>query len=87
MTDASIRAAVLDAVAKVAPEAVPASIRPDVPLRDQVDLDSMDFLNLVIELDAALGVDVPEADYGKLATVDSATDYLAARLRENAPRS
>ena len=45
--------------------------------RDQLDLDSMDLLNFVIGLHTALGVDIPEADYSKLATLDGCVDYLA----------
>jgi acyl carrier protein len=73
-----VRTAVLRALGEVAPEADPAAIRSDVPIRDQVDIDSMDFLNFVIELHRSLGVDVPEADYAKLATVDGAVTYLEA---------
>ena len=51
-----------------------------VPLRDQLDIDSFDFLDVVIRLHDKLGVDVPEADYQNLATLDSAIDYLASRL-------
>jgi acyl carrier protein len=56
------------------------SIRSDVPLRDQVDIDSMDFLNFLIELNHDLHVDVPEVDYAQLRTLDTAVPYLAARL-------
>ena len=50
------------------------------PLRDQLDIDSFDFLNVVIRLHDKLDVDVPEADYQKLATLDAAIDYLASQL-------
>jgi len=80
MTPAEIRSTVAQALAGVAPEIDVASLRPDVPLRDQVDLDSMDFLRFVVELHRQVGVDVPEADYQKLATLSGAVDYLAARL-------
>jgi acyl carrier protein len=72
---------VLRALADVAPEADPAMLRPDRPFRDQVDLDSFDFLNFMIGLHAQLGVDVPEADYPKLASLEAAVDYLDARLQ------
>jgi acyl carrier protein len=49
-------------------------------LRDQFDFDSMDTLNYAIAIHRELGVDVPEADYSKLASLDSAADYLLARL-------
>ena len=50
-------------------------------MREQLDIDSFDFLNVVIGLHEALGVDIPEADYPKLATLDGAIDYLDAARR------
>ena len=79
MTRAELEAAVLKAVADVAPEVDVASLRRDVPLRDQVDLDSFDYLNFFVALHKASGVDVPEADYRKLATIKDAVNYLAQR--------
>ena len=77
MTADEIRGAVLGAIHRVAPEADPASLEQDVPLREQLDIDSMDFLRFVTELNKSLGVDVPEKDYPRLATVDGCVDYLA----------
>lgn len=74
----AIRAAVLRALQRIAPEIDPATLRPDVSLRDQVDLGAMDFLNFVIALASSLGVEVPESDYRQLATLDGAVAYLAA---------
>ena len=76
-TDDDIRAAVLHALSRIAPEADPATLRSNESLRDQVDLDSMDFLNFVIGLAQSLGVQVPEADYPQLATLDGCVAYLA----------
>ena len=73
--------AVLAALASVAPEADPNAIDPKQPLRDQLDLDSMDFLNFIVALHHDLGVDVPERDYGKLATLESAVAYLMGTMR------
>ena len=80
MTRAEVRERVLQALANVAPEADAASLRPDRSLRDQVDLDSMDFLRFAIEVHRLCGVDVPEADYPRLATLDGAVEYVASRL-------
>jgi acyl carrier protein len=80
MTSDEIRQAFLDALADIAPEGDYARLKPDLPLRDQLDIDSYDFLNVVVALHERIGVDVPEADYQKLATLDSAVSYLAARL-------
>jgi acyl carrier protein len=65
---------------KVAPEADFASLSVEAPLREELDIDSMDFLNFVTELHARTGVDVPESDYAKLATMRGCLDYLMARL-------
>jgi acyl carrier protein len=78
VTRDALRATVLRVLGEVAPEADPAALRPDVALRDQLDLDSMDLLNFLIGLHEALGVDIPEADYPRLTTLDACVDYLAA---------
>lgn len=78
MTPDDVRRIVLDEITKIAPEADPASIEPEVNLREQLDLDSMDFLNLAIALHRRLGVAIPEADYPKLATLGGCVAYLSA---------
>lgn len=82
MNENEIRATVLDALAGIAPEADAATLDPGVNLRDQLDIDSMDFFNLMLTLHARLGVDIPERDYPQLTSLDSAVRYLSARLRE-----
>ena len=79
MTRDELRATLLRALGEIAPEADLAALRADVAFRDQLDLDSMDLLNFVVGLHAALGVDIPEADYPKLATLAASVDYLDAR--------
>jgi acyl carrier protein len=77
--DSDRRAAVLRVLGEIAPEADLSSLKPDVAFREQLDLDSMDVLNFVVGLHAALGVEIPEADYPKLATLDACVEYLASR--------
>jgi acyl carrier protein len=74
-----LRATVLRVLGEVAPEADLTSLEPDVAFREQLDLDSMDILNFVVGLHAALGVEIPEADYPQLATLDACVGYLASR--------
>jgi acyl carrier protein len=81
MTDEEIRARVLEVLARIAPELDPAELAPGGNLRDQLDVDSMDFLNFVIGLHQAFGVQVPETDYRKLLTLDDCVSYLAARVK------
>lgn len=80
MTPEEIKSCVLDALLAIAPEADASSIAPTVPLRDQLDLDSFDFLNVVIALHKALEVEIPESDYARLATLDGAVAYLTEQL-------
>lgn len=76
-----LRATVLRVLGDVAPEADPATLRADVAFREQLDLDSMDILNFVVGLHDALGVEIPEADYPKLTTLDGCVEYLGKRSR------
>lgn len=87
MTRDEIRTTVVGVLRTIAPEVDVEHLEPDVPLRDQIDLDSMDVLNFVVGLDAALHVSVPEADYSKLTTLDGCVDYLASALARGGPRS
>lgn len=82
MTAASreqIKAVVIDTLAAIAPETDFATIALREPLRAQIDIDSFDFLNVIIRLSERLKVDIPEADYGELATLDGMIDYLAKK--------
>ena len=78
MTRAEIQNKVKQALVSVAPELSTVSIAPDVALREQVDLDSMDFLRFVMELHRQFGIEVPEADYQNLVTLTGIADYVAA---------
>lgn len=69
----------LAALTRIAPEVDAATLRGNEPLRQQVDIDSMDFLNLIIELHRDLGVEIPESDYAELTTLDDMVKYLSAR--------
>ena len=80
MTTEQIKAAIHASLHHIAPEADPASLDPDLDLRDQLDIDSMDFLNYVLGLNQATGVEIPERDYPKLASINDATAYLGAHV-------
>jgi acyl carrier protein len=81
VTESQLKEAVLQALFSVAPEAEGEPLDPASSLRDQLDIDSMDFLNFLVALKAAVGVEVPEADYAQVATLDACVSYLAARQR------
>ncbi|MDO9216504.1 MAG: acyl carrier protein [Lacisediminimonas sp.] len=75
-----LRQVVLETLRTIAPEVEPASLQDDAPLRDQVDLDSMDWLNFLVRLHQRLQVDIPEADYRQLSTLNRLLSYLTAKL-------
>lgn len=73
------RAALVEALADIAPEADLATIGPKEDLRELLDLDSMDFLSLVADLSERLGTDITEAEYPELDTLDQAVDLLVRK--------
>lgn len=81
MTKDAIREIVLHVLGQIAPEADMSQIKPNLRIRDQLDIDSMDLLNFVVGLHKELQVDIPEADYPKLATLDGCVDYLAVEKK------
>ena len=81
MTDDEIKALVLRELGKIAPEIALDQIDPAVELREQIDLDSMDLLNLMIAIHQTTGVDIPEADYPQMASLNGCVAYLRARIK------
>jgi acyl carrier protein len=78
MTETELREVVLRVLGSIAPEADLNRLKPQTRIRDQLDIDSMDFLNFVIGLHQELKVDIPERDYGQLATLSGCLAYLTA---------
>jgi acyl carrier protein len=72
---------VLELVTEIAPDVDAASVIPGIDFRDQFDFDSMDTLNFAIALHRELGVEVPEAEYAQLASLDKCVAYLAERVK------
>ena len=80
MTREDIVEAVKDIIRTIAPDEELSGLKPDLRLRDQIALDSMDFLDIVMELRKRYGVQVPEEDYKELATLDGCVAYLGPKL-------
>jgi acyl carrier protein len=72
---------VLDLLTEIAPDVEAASVIPGIDFRDQFDFDSMDTLNFAIALNRDLGIEVPEADYAQLASLDRCLAYLGPRVK------
>ena len=79
MTRDEIREVVLRVLGRIAPETDLNAIDPVVSLRDQLDIDSVDFLNFVIGLHKELRVEIPDADVSKLSSLDGCVNYLVSR--------
>ncbi len=83
MTDNEIKSLVVGELKKLAPEVDADQIDPAIDLREQIDLDSMDLLNLMIAIHEATGVDIPEADYPQMATLNGCVAYLPAASKQS----
>jgi acyl carrier protein len=79
ISESAIREIIFKALKKIAPEANPQDLAPGENLREALDIDSFDFLNLLIGLHESLGVEIPEADYSKLTTLSDLVSYLSQR--------
>jgi len=80
MNDTELLAVLIETLQSIAPEVEGSELRPDRPLRQQVDLDSMDWLNFLIGLSERLKVSIPEADYRRLVTLSDLVTYLQGRM-------
>lgn len=80
MNETEIRTIALSTLKSIAPEVEADELRGDRPLRNQVDLDSMDWLNFLLGLHEKLKVEIPEADYARLVTLDDVVAYLRKKL-------
>lgn len=79
MSEEAIRREVVAVLKSIAPEVEESELDPARPLRDQIDLDSMDWLNVIVALHERLAVDIPEADYAGLNTLDAVVAYVGAK--------
>lgn len=82
MTRDAIKELILEIIADIDEDAEFDDLEPDKPLRDQLDLDSMDFLDIVMELRKRYQLQIPEEDYPQLATLNSCADYLEPLLKD-----
>ena len=80
MNEQEIRRILLRILAEMVPEEDVTKLKSDVRLRDQIDLDSMDFVNFLVAVDEKLGVETPEKDYPQLATLDKCVAYFRSKL-------
>ena len=82
MTRDEIKEVIIEIIEDIDEDAEMDDLNPDEPLRDQLDLDSMDFLDIVMELRKRYKLQIPEEDYPELATLNSCVNYLEPKLTE-----
>jgi acyl carrier protein len=82
MTKEEIKSVLMGIVAEIIPDEDLTNLKDDIPIREQVELDSMDFLDIIMELRKRYGIEVPEDDYIHLATIDSSVAYLEPRMKD-----
>ena len=83
MTRDEVRQAIVDILGDIVPDEDMGSIKDDVTLREQMDLDSMDFLDIVMELRKRFNIEVPESDYQELVSMSSCIQYLQPLLKDH----
>jgi len=81
MTEEQIRATILEIISGIIPDEDLSDLKGDIPIREQVELDSMDFLDIIMELRKRFGIEVPESEYTELATLDGSVSYLEPRMK------
>ncbi len=81
-SQADVRQTVLRLLGEIAPEADLALLRPDRNVREQLDLDSMDFLNFIVALHKQFGIEIPESAYPELTTIDGCVTFIRNKLAQ-----
>ena len=82
MKDQSIRQVILDILTRIAPDEDLSQLNDEIPFREQMELDSMDFLDIVMELRKLYRIQIPEEDYAQLTTMNSTVSYLTPMLSD-----
>ena len=82
MTRDEIQKAILDILSDIAPDEDLSGLKPDVPFRDQIEIDSMDFLDIVMELRKRYRIRIPEEDYPALGSMTSTLQYLEPLMKD-----
>lgn len=81
MTRETLESIIFRLLGQIAPEADFTALDPDQPIQSELDIDSFDFLNFLIGLNEEVGVEIPEADYGQVATLNALVTYVMTHIR------
>lgn len=81
MNQQDIKAAIINSLKKIAPDTEPEKLNPDDNIRTTLEIDSFDYLQFIVSIDEQFGIETPEEDYGKIATLSSLTSYLTSKIK------
>lgn len=81
MNEPEIRKTILEQLKKIAPDTEPEKLKPDENIRTTLEIDSFDYLQFIVAIDEHFGIDTPEADYGKIDTLNTLTRYLLEKKK------
>lgn len=81
MTEQQVTQTIFQLLKKIAPDSEPEKLKPDDDIRHTLEIDSFDALRFLVELDEKLGVETPEEDYGKIATLNSLVKYIMEKKK------
>ena len=81
MSEEEIRKTIFQLLKLIAPDTEPSILKPDENIRETLDIDSFDTLQFLVSLNEKMGVEIPEADYGKISTLKNLVDYLLEKMK------
>lgn len=81
MSEEEIRKTIFQLLKQIAPDTEPSILKPDENIRETLDIDSFDTLQFLVSLNEKMGVEIPEADYGKISTLKTLVDYLLEKMK------
>ena len=82
MTEAELKQIIFQLLKQIAPDTEPSTLLPGDNIRDTLGIDSFDALQFIVALDEKLGIEIPEQDYGKTATLEQMVAYIQTRMKE-----
>jgi acyl carrier protein len=81
MSEEEIRKTIFQLLKQIAPDTEPSILKPDENIRETLDIDSFDTLQFLVSLNEKMGVEIPEADYGKISTLKNLVDYILDKMK------
>jgi acyl carrier protein len=81
MNEQEIKKTIFQLLKQIAPDTEPSALKPDENIREMLDIDSFDTLQFLVSLNEKTGIEIPEADYGKITTLKTLVDYIFDKMK------